>query len=1075
MLIEKKIPTEETLLDNLGKIAYTLDKTYLSRLEEDYGVLPFDENYNHGENGTEQITYASNIRILRIKKCVVDKDERVIDCFKNVLGVFGGSEDTLALVFKRTRETAEMYFVVKNIGAGKNEKSAGNIRLLADSISGNFPGTEVEIISNTEIFDNNSDNDILGLGKAHAISVLSGIPSEKSEKFTCQGIEKLLNGIVPKAENENYTVVFLAEAISIVEIRSILNGFEELATAITPFTGYQYQTGSNSTETTGEMESLSHSDGVSHAISKTHSVNIGVNGSRFTSVTKSISLGLSRVVSSALGAVGTAVGTLVCPGAGSVVGGVVGGKIGEALGSFVPDISKSNTSGNSIGASAGYGFSYGRTDTTSEQDTKTTGSNHSVSLGTTENTTYSYKSYLVKDLLEKIEATIKRIDQSKSNGLWRYAAYVLADDANTTVNVTNFLKSITQGDESFIEPSFIQTWIHEDGNERKPFDEIVKYVTHFCHPVFGNMADGTWVLPTMNVSTTELANIFSFPKKSVAGLPILECAEFGRNITTYDILKEGINLPLGKIFHMNRTESTNVLLSKNSLASHTFITGSTGSGKSNTIYKILDEAMSNKVNFLVVEPAKGEYKNFFGNLDNVSVYGTNQNVTPLLRLDPFSFPEDIHVLEHLDRLVEIFNVCWPMYAAMPAVLKNAVEKAYEDCGWNLTESTNELGGNLFPNFADVARNIKFIIDSSEYDTENKGAYKGSLLTRLNSLTNGINGLIFNSDEIPAKHLFDSNVIVDLSRVGSSETKSLIMGMLILKLQEYRMTSGRMNSGLRHITVLEEAHNLLKRTSTEQPVEGGNLLGKSVEMLANSIAEMRTYGEGFIIADQAPGLLDMSVIRNTNTKIILRLPDQSDRELVGRAANLNENQITELAKLPCGVAAVYQNEWIQPVLCKVDRVEYNEKPYIMPDNKPAEKLTVDPGKVLEIAELLSKGEAKNREAFVNEINPILDQMKIACSVRVSIFKMLQNPPKEPRMTRLAPIMSALFPNVRKTIEKAYSESRDPMEWTVAGENVLSLTIQNLLCKDIIQAIVTDYVYNELGRTDDVELWTKEGLR
>ena len=98
------------------------------------------------------------------------------------------------------------------------------------------------------------------------------------------------------------------------------------------------------------------------------------------------------------------------------------------------------------------------------------------------------------------------------------------------------------------------------------------------------------------------------------------------------------------------------------------------------------------------------------------------------------------------------------------------------------------------------------------------------------------------------------------------------------------------------------------------------------MVANAIAEMRTYGEGFIIADQAPGLLDMSTIRNTNTKIIMRLPDQGDRELVGKAANLNNDQITELAKLPCGVAAVYQNEWVQPVLCAVDKYSGDIKPY-----------------------------------------------------------------------------------------------------------------------------------------------------
>jgi ATP-binding protein len=316
----------------------------------------------------------------------------------------------------------------------------------------------------------------------------------------------------------------------------------------------------------------------------------------------------------------------------------------------------------------------------------------------------------------------------------------------------------------------------------------------------------------------------------------------------------------------------------------------------------------------------------------VLVYGTNPSLTPLLKINPFSFPAGIHILEHLDRLVELFNVCWPMYAAMPAVLKSAVEKSYQDCGWDLMRSQNKYGEMLYPSFVDVAYNIKEIIDKSEFDTDNKGAYKGSLLTRLESLTNGINGMIFTCDEISNEDLFDKNVIVDLSRVGSSETKSLIMGMLVLKLQEYRMISNEMNVDFRHLTVLEEAHNLLKRTSTEQSSESANLLGKSVEMLSNAIAEMRTYGEGFIIADQAPGLMDMSVIRNTNTKIIMRLPDQTDRELVGKAANLNEDQIKELAKLPCGVAAIYQNEWVQPVLCKVDRFTANDKRYTFtPDN------------------------------------------------------------------------------------------------------------------------------------------------
>ena len=79
-------------------------------------------------------------------------------------------------------------------------------------------------------------------------------------------------------------------------------------------------------------------------------------------------------------------------------------------------------------------------------------------------------------------------------------------------------------------------------------------------------------------------------------------------------------------------------------------------------------------------------------------------------------------------------------------------------------------------------------------------------------------------------------------------------------------------------------------------------------------------EKALSSDQAPGLLDEAVIRNTNTKIILRLPDYADRQLVGKAIGLNDDQIDELSKLKQGVAAVYQNDWVEAVLCQVDRFE-----------------------------------------------------------------------------------------------------------------------------------------------------------
>lgn len=936
------IPNEQALLENLGKIAYTLDKAYLSQLSTSYGVVPFDEVYNKDEH----ITYGSNIRAIQIKKLVYNKDEKILDGLKNILSLFSAGNDNIAMVIRRQPEGADIYFVLRGEGQAQNEAIKNDIGLLKSSVLGNFPGAEVE-----EIVEQNSGDDTKGIfdiDNKTSIASLCTIPSEKSKEFTSQHIEKLLNGVVPQTKDDSYTIIVLAEPISQNVIRNILNGYEEMATALAPFAGYQFQAGESETETRGEMESLSHAESTSRSISKTHSVNVGINGSigSGTGTThtegSSSSLGGGVNVGGILGLVGF--GLNFIPGVGPVlstavkaagqVANMAGAAINASKGTFSSD-SVSQYANKGIGASAGYGYSWGTTDTTGETDTKTTGTNHSISVGKNENTTYTYKSYVVSDLIKKIEYTINRINESQSNGLWRCGSYILSDNANTGSNVANFLRSIIQGDKSYIEPSIIQTWEYENSNGVTMFNEIRKYLAHFTHPVFGNLQDGTLINAASDISTNELSMAMSFPKTSVQGVPVISCAAFGRNVLSLDgtVPTENQSINIGNIYHMHKEECQDAVnLNLQSLASHTFVTGSTGSGKSHTIYKILTEAKKKGIKFLVIESAKGEYKNVFGNA-GARVYGTNAKQTEQLRINPFSFPDQhIHIYEHLERLVEIFNACWPMYAAMPAVLKESIERAYISVGWDMEASVNDSG--LFPTFEDVLKQIEIVMNETRFSADSKGDYIGALSTRLRSMTTGINRVIFSQNETSDKELFDDYAIVDLSRLGSVETKALIMGLLVMKQQEYRMSQDlNPNAQLNHITVLEEAHHLLKRTSTEQISEASNLMGKSVEMLANSIAEMRTYGEGFIIADQSPGLMDMSVIRNTNTKIILRLPDYADRELVGKAAGLNDNQIEELAKLKRGVAAIYQNDWIEPVLCAVSGENFHVEKYVKPYTSP----------------------------------------------------------------------------------------------------------------------------------------------
>ena len=858
-----------------------------------------------------------------------------------------------------------------------------------------------------------------------------------------------------------------------------VNGSVEIPKVLELGANISTTTGHSSTAGTGTSASNAFSEGTSTAQSVSNAASYGTNISNAATSGTAQSLTKSTAETTA-SALAQSTSRAVANSTSRAVSNTVGHSVAQTLGRAVSK-SVSSTAGTYKGINLGtnFGANFARSSTVS------------VSVGKSEGITQSFTNYTIKRTLEILEEQMKRLEESDALGMWDFAAYVLSEDMNVASNVAHSYLALTQGEKSYVSNTAVNLWRGDMGDDSQDAWEISSYLRDLRHPVFGLNPNITKELPFMNVypatvtaatslSGKELAYSLNFPQRSVSGLPVMECAEFGRNIVTYDGARSAqAQLELGQVFHMNHTEAIPVSLAKQSLASHTFITGSTGSGKSNTVYQLLEEALDQELSFLVIEPAKGEYKHVFGTQSDVAVYGTNPALSQLLRINPFSFPDGVHVFEHLDRLTELFNVCWPMYAAMPAVLKNAMEKSYEDCGWNLTASTNEFGTDLYPTFADVARNIRTIIDNSEYDAENKGAYKGSLLTRLQSLTNGINGMLFTSEELTAEELFDRNVVIDLSRVGSSETKSLIMGMLVLKLQEHRMSSSTgMNVPLKHITVLEEAHNLLKKTSSEQPAEGANLQGKSVEMIANAIAEMRTYGEGFVIVDQAPGLLDMAAIRNTNTKIIMRLPDQSDRELVGKAANLSDDQITELAKLPCGVAAVYQNEWVQPVLCKVAR--YEDRGRVWTYRRETVEAGPDATAVescIMIADLISKGVALDRELVLTDIRDTLLKRGVSAVNQVAIMRMLIRPPKQLRMTKLAPIVDALFPEVTDSVKNAYSENNDPEIWTEEAEAALKQLVgfvpDDQTRRDIIQGIMTHYLLNVEGNMNALENWSKRG--
>lgn len=807
-----------------------------------------------------------SIRLYRIDKLIYDKSEDINDKLISVFNAVQNTRSALVMILRGTKDGTEFY-----VGVQSNREIGVADKVFGKSLLGNFPGsvaTKVtpgdvsELMTQITSFEDSTEN----------LTCLNVIPAVRNKDDFVQGIEKYIDTM----RGEEYVCMLIASSVPDAECEQRLRGYEQLYTTLYPLSNMTLSRGTSEAKTITEGYTSSISNSVSESIAKT----VGQQTSDTTNF------------------------------------GFHAGILG-----FGANMSKGHTTGTSTA------------DTNTTSNTKQESEGHNVSQSdtqtTTDNMSVIYKDKMIEDTLENIERRIERIKECMSFGMWECAAYFMSADIQTSVVSANAFRSLMLGEDNKNEKSFMNLFGRREHLSTTRAIECLRYCRHPIFRINGGNTEQQ-VSATEYLSGKEMPLLFSFPRKSVSGVTVTSMAEFGRNVVfingnhSDDEQRQTVNV--GKISHMNQIEDTPVKLDLQSLSSHCFVTGSTGSGKSNTTFTIIKELLKpeNNIPFLVVEPAKGEYKYAFTNVPGINIFTTTHTSGRFLKLNPFKFDPQIHVLEHLDRLIEIFNTCWEMYAAMPAIMKDAIERIYEKAGWDLMNSIYLPGGDpRYPTFKDLLAELPAVINTSSYSSDTKGDYIGALVTRVNSLTNGIVGQIFcDNYDIEDEVLFDQNTIVDLSRIGSGETKSLIMGILVLKLTEHRMATVKAtNSPLRHVTILEEAHNLLKNMRNS-PGGASAVVAKSVEMICNSIAEMRTYGESFVLVDQSPGAVDIAAIKNTNTKIVMRLPEMTDCEAIGRSISLDDQQILELSKLKTGVAVVMQNNWCDAVLAQINYYAYD---------------------------------------------------------------------------------------------------------------------------------------------------------
>jgi hypothetical protein len=561
----------------------------------------------------------------------------------------------------------------------------------------------------------------------------------------------------------------------------------------------------------------------------------------------------------------------------------------------------------------GAGFSMGRTDTTSEQRTR--GMSREVL-----NKTAAFCETL-------FDRYIQRLQDGKNLGLWNAGAFLLADNENTLNRGQGVVRAVFSGAETYFEPlRSIDTTAHVEVLRdalmqfRNPTVKLPAEAPHPLGPLFHKLATP--------LNTAELSLMMGFPREEVPGVRLTPSADFGLNPP------DNGGFSLGQVMARGETLPQSFHVPVKSLTKHTFITGITGSGKTNTCLALLRAAYEGeKVPFLVIEPAKTEYRVLLADPvlgKDLQIFTLGDETTSPFRLNPFQFARGYPLLTHIDLLKAVFNASFPMYASMPYILEEAILDVYTDRGWDLAQSTNryiDAGSedytDYLPTMEDLYNQIDVVVERKKYGQQLSMDISAALKARIKSLLIAGKGCMLNTrSSFPLERLFGRPSVMELKNVGDDAEKAFLMALLLINLYEFCETGRRYGGGLQHVTLIEESHRLLKNIPPSVSAESANPRGKAVEMFSDILAEIREYGEGFLIVDQVPAKLTPDVLKNTNLKILHRIVAEDDRESMGNAMNLTRDQKEHVVRLRVGQAVVHNEFLDRPVLLQIHGVKDN---------------------------------------------------------------------------------------------------------------------------------------------------------